>query len=80
LVVNYAQLNGSEVSLMSRTGIELLSAVVESSFDSVNTDRYTKEGLHNFGHVVIGLINPDGVSSCKYLDTTTAIILITSMI
>jgi hypothetical protein len=67
LVVNYAQLNGSEVSLMSRTtqGIELLSAVIERSIDSINTDRYTLEGLHNFGHMVIGFINPDGVSSWK---------------
>jgi hypothetical protein len=53
---------------MSRTGIELLSAVVERSSDSINTDRYTLAGLHNFGHIVIGMINPDGVSSCRYLN------------
>jgi hypothetical protein len=80
----YAQINGSEVSLTSRTGIELLNAVIERSIDSINTDRYTLEGLHNFGHLVIGMINPDGVSSCKYLNiivtSTTAIILITSLI
>jgi hypothetical protein len=50
---------------MSRTGIELLSAVIERSIDSMNTDRYTLEGLHNFGHILIGMINPDGVSSSK---------------